>query len=69
MAQFEAKLTGTIKAALVGESDSISVAGVTTVATTQENAATQINKILAVADKVCSPLKMTRTIVQQGEDD
>lgn len=69
MGTFINKHTATIKANLSGQSGSINVGGVTAASTTTENAAAQINKILAVVNKGVASDGMTRSITQEGDDD
>lgn len=69
MATFVNKPTANIKANLTGSSGYINIGGVHTGTDTTENAAAQINKVLAVVGKSVSADKMTRTITQEGDDD
>lgn len=63
---FNTKPVATIKAKQVGESADIMMPGVTTASTTPDNAATQINKILAVAGREISANGMIRTQVEEA---
>lgn len=63
---FNTKPVATIKAKQVGESADITMPGVTTASTTPDNAATQINKILAVAGREISANGMIRTQVEEA---
>lgn len=63
---FNTKPVATIKAKQVGESADIIMPGVTTASTTPDNAATQINKILAVAGREISANGMIRTQVEEA---
>lgn len=69
MAAFVSKPTATIKANYLGSSDGINLGGVNPNVDTQETAATQINKVLAVVGKSVTTDKMTLTIVKEGADE
>ena len=65
---FNTKPVAVIKAKQVGDSSAINIPGVTTASTTPANAATQINKILAIAGKEIGATGMTRTQVEEAVD-
>lgn len=67
MSAFVTKPTATIKANYLGSTGGINLSGVNPTIDTQENAATQINKVLAVVGKSVTTDKMTLVIVKEGE--
>ena len=62
---FNTKPVATITAKQVGDKD-LTIPGVTNATTTADNAATQINKILAVAGREISANGMIRTQVEEA---
>ncbi len=63
---FEEKLTAKIQAQLTGSTTTITVDGVTSGATTPENAQEQINKILDIVGKSVVTTKMKHIITKEA---
>lgn len=63
---FNTKPVATITAKQVGESKDLVIPGVTNATTTADNAATQINKIIAVAGREISANGMIRNQVEEA---
>lgn len=62
---FKEKPVATIKANLAGTGNQITISGVTTGATTGDNAVEQINKVLDIAGKIVVPAGMQRIRVEE----
>lgn len=66
MATLQNRPVASVTANLVGQSGSLTIKGVTSNTTTQENAAQQINVLLGVVNKSVAADGLTRTIIQDG---
>lgn len=66
MATLQNRPVASVTANLVGQSGSLTIKGVTSNTTTQENAAEQINVLLGVVNKSVAADGLTRTIIQDG---
>jgi len=66
--QFTEKLTSKISAQVTGSTEKITLDGLTTAATTPENAKAQIDKIMHIVSKTIAASGMIRTITQEATE-